>query len=67
MAESRTIRVTPNVRKALEELQAAVKELPAGELKKRGKSALDYLSKTFAGEPQPLQGRQCPKNTSIIK
>jgi hypothetical protein len=47
MAKSKTIRVTPNVQRCLEELKAAVKSLPAGDLKKRAEGALDYLSRTF--------------------
>ena len=66
MAKSRTIRVTPNVQKCLEELKAAVKSLPSGDLKKRAEGALNYLSRTFKGEPQPLKGRGCPPNKLVI-
>ena len=66
MAESKRIRVTPNVQKCLAELKEAVKALPQGSLKKRGQRALDYLSKTFAGKPQPLQGKICPKGTPFV-
>lgn len=67
MAKSKTIRVTPNVQKCLEELKEAVKSLPAGDLKKRAEGALNYLSRTFKGEPQPLKGRHCPHGTFLIK
>ena len=67
MAKSKTIRVTPNVQKCLEELKAAVKSLPAGDLKKRAEGAVNYLSRTFKGEPQPLKGRTCPGGALIIE
>jgi hypothetical protein len=60
MAKSKTIRVTPNVKKSLEELKSAVKSLPDGDLKKRAEGAIDYLSQTFKGKPQPGKGRSCP-------
>ena len=60
MAKSKTIRVTPNVQKCLEELKAAVKSLPAGDLKKRAEGAVTYLSRTFKGERQPGGGISCP-------
>lgn len=66
MAKSRTIRVTPNVQKCLEELRAAVKSMTAGDKKKRAEGALDYLSRTFKGEPQPMKGRNCPPDKQII-
>jgi len=67
MAKSKTIRVTPNVKKSLEELRSAVKTLPAGDLKKRAEGAVSYLSRTFKGEPQPLKGRWCPGGSLLIK
>ena len=66
MAKSRTIRVTPNVKKCLKILDEAVKAMPAGDLKNRSKGALDYLSRTFKGEPQPLQGKKCPPDKLVI-
>lgn len=66
MAKSKSIRVTPNVQKCLEELKAAVKSLPSGDLKKRAEGALNYLSRTFKGEPQPLKGRMCPPERLFI-
>jgi len=67
MAKSKTIRVTPNVLKCLEELRRAVKSLPPGALKKRARGALDYLDRTFKGEPQPLKGAFCPDDKAIIR
>lgn len=67
MARSKTIRVTPNVQKCLEELKAAVKALPAGDLKKRAEGAIRYLDKTFKGEPQPKRGKICPGGTLVIQ
>ena len=51
MAKSKTIRVTPNVQKCLEELKKAVKVMPAGDQKARAEGAIKYLSLTFKGEP----------------
>jgi hypothetical protein len=67
MAKSKTIRVTPNVQKCLEELKAVVKTLPAGDKKKRAEGAITYLSQTFKGKPQPGQGRSCPGGTLLVR
>ena len=67
MAKSKTIRVTPNVQKCLEELKAAVKSLPAGEKKERAEGVISYLSETFKGKPQPGKGRVCPGGRLIIR
>jgi len=66
MAKSKTIRVTPNVQKCLEELKAAVKTMPAGEKKDRAEGAISYLSSTFQGKPQPKQGVTCPGGRLFI-
>jgi len=66
MTQSKTIRVTPNVQKCLEELKAAVHSMPSGDLKRRAQGALDYLSRTFKGEPQSLKGRACPASKLIV-
>lgn len=67
MAKSKTIRVTPNVKKCLEELSSAVKSMPAGEKKKRAEGAISYLSTTFKGKPQPGKGRSCPGGNLMIR
>jgi hypothetical protein len=67
MAKSKTIRVTPNVQKCLEELGTAIKSLPAGEKKKRAEGAINYLSTTFKGKPQPGKGRSCPGGRLFIR
>ncbi len=67
MAKSKTIRVTPNVQKSLKELKAAVKSMPAGDLKNRAEGAIDYLSNTFKGKAQPGRGRICPIRRLVIK
>jgi hypothetical protein len=67
MAKSKTIRVTPNLKKCLEELKGIVKSMPAGDRKKRAEGALSYLSKTFKGEPQPGRGIFCPPKTHIVR
>ncbi len=67
MAKSKTIRVTPNVQKCLEELRAVVKSMPSGAKKERAEGAIDYLSQTFKGKPQPLGGRACPGGRLIIE
>ena len=66
MAKSKTIRVTPNVQKSLEHLKAAVKSMPAGDLKKRAEGSISYLSNTFKGEPQPGRGHACPLQKLVI-
>jgi hypothetical protein len=67
MAKSKTIRVTPNVQKCLTQLKAAVKAMPEGELKENSKGAINYLSRTFQGKPQPGRGLTCPGGMRIIK
>ena len=67
MAKSKTIRVTPNVKKCLTELKAAVNSLPDGDLKVNAKGAISYLSRTFQGKPQPGRGIICPGSTKFIK
>jgi hypothetical protein len=67
VAKSKTIRVTANVQKCIDELKKAVKAMPLGDSKKRAEAALDYLEKTFKGEKQPLRGRECPVDKLIIK
>jgi len=66
MAKSKTIRVTPNVQKCLEELKAAVKTLPAGDKKERAEGAISYLSSTFKGKRQPKLGKTCPGGRVIV-
>jgi hypothetical protein len=66
MAKSKTIRVTPNVKKCLEVLKEAVKFLPPGDLKIRSEGALDYLSRTFKGKPQPGRGFECAGDIAFI-
>ncbi len=67
MAKSKTIRVTPNVQKCLEELKTVVKSMPAGEKKKRAEGVISYLSQTFKGNPQPGKGRMCPGGRLFIR
>jgi hypothetical protein len=67
MARSKMIRVTPNVRKCLEELKAAVKSMRSGSSKKRAEGAILYLDKTFKGKPQPKKGAMCPGGALIIR
>jgi hypothetical protein len=55
------------MKKCLAVLTKAVAGLPPGSLKDQAKDALAYMSKTFQGRSQPLGGRRCPGNTSIIK
>lgn len=61
------IRVTPNVRKCLEELKATVKSMRPGSSKKRAEGAILYLDKTFKGKPQPKKGMYCPGQSFIIR
>ncbi len=67
MAKSKTIRVTPNVKKCLTQLKTAVKSMPEGDLKDNASGAINYLSSTFQGKPQPGRGIVCPGATRIIK
>ncbi len=67
MAESKTIRVTPNVKACLAILKKAVAAMPAGSLKNQARQAVSYLDKTFAGKPQPLRGAGCPLDTGIVR
>jgi hypothetical protein len=67
MAKSKTIRVTPNVKKCLEELKAVVKSMPSGAKKERAEGIISYLSSTFQGKPQPLGGRTCPGGRPVIR
>ena len=60
------IDVTPNVQKCLEELKAAVESMPDGDLKTRAEGALDYLDRTFQGEPQPEGGRRCLPDRPMV-
>ena len=66
MAKSKTIRVTPNVQKCLEELKAVVKSMPSGPKKDRAEGVISYLSQTFKGKPQPRHGSLCPGGRVII-
>ncbi len=67
MAKSKTIRVSPNVKKCLEELKAVVKSMPAGTKKERAEGVISYLSQTFKGKPQPAKGRACPGGSPLIR
>jgi len=67
MAKSRIARVTPNVLRCIEELKTALKKLPPGESRTKAKGALDYLERTFAGEPQPNRGLACTYPRIVIK
>lgn len=67
MAKSKTIRVTPNVQKCLQELSTVVKSMSAGDKKKRAEAAITYLSQTFKGKPQPGKGRSCPGGRIFIR
>ena len=66
MAKSKTIRVTPNVKKCLTHLKAAVDAMAEGELKENAKDAIGYLSRTFQGKPQPGRGIICPGGSKFI-
>jgi hypothetical protein len=66
MSKGHKIEVTPNLEKCLEALKEAVRELPPGELKEKAEGALEYMSRTFKGEPQPLGGRSCPAGVYFI-
>jgi hypothetical protein len=67
MAKNKKIKVTPNVQKCLEILVDVVKDMPSSDLKTKAQGAIDYLDRTFKGEPQPNKGRNCPQATLIIR
>jgi hypothetical protein len=67
MTKSKTIEVTPNVEYCLEQLKEAVKSMSEGDLKDRAEGALDYLSRTFEGEPQPAKGISCPGGRPVVQ
>ena len=66
MAKSKAVRVTPNMKKCLDILDKAVKSMPKSDQKKQAKAALDYMTKTFEGQPQPGRGRKCPYPILVI-
>ena len=66
MAKSKSIRVTPNVKKCFEELKAVVKSMPSGEKKERAERAISYLSSTFKGTPQVRIPKHCPGGRPIV-
>lgn len=66
MQEYLKIDVTPNVQKCMELLKAAVESMPPGDLKTKAEGALDYLDRTFSGEPQPEGGRRCSPERPIV-
>jgi len=66
LSERLQIEVTPNLEKCLEVLEEAIQELSSGELKDKAEGAIEYMSRTFQGEPQPLEGRACPPGKFLI-
>jgi hypothetical protein len=64
---AKKIKVTPNVQKCLEILGEIVKDMPSGDLKTKAEGAVDYLDRTFKGEPQPAKGESCPEGALLIK
>ncbi len=66
MTKYRTVRVTSNLQVCLRELRAALKTMPAGEPKTRGRRALAYLERTFAGQRQPREGGPCSPERLLI-
>lgn len=66
MNERLKIEVTPNLEKCLEALRKAIQELPPGDLKDNAEGALKYMSRTFEGIPQPLEGKGCPPGEHFI-
>lgn len=67
MAKSRVIRVTPNLLRCLQDLRAVLKDLPPGASRTKARGALDYLARTFAGEPQPGRGLACEPPRIIVR
>ena len=67
MEKTKKIKVTPNVKKCLEILAEALKDMPPGDMKTRAEGAVGYLDRTFKGEPQPAKGESCPEGALLIK
>jgi len=67
MTDEKKVDITPNLKKCLEILTNAVKDMPSSDLKNQAQGAIDYLDRTFKGEPQPSKGENCPEGTLIIK
>lgn len=51
--------MTPNLEKCLEALKEAIQELPPGDLRDKAERAIEYMSRTFQGESQPMEGKAC--------
>lgn len=66
MNERLKIEVTPNLEKCLEVLKEAIQELSPGELKNKAEGAIEYMSRTYKGEAQPLEGKACPTGHPFI-
>ena len=67
MSNDITVKVTPNLKKCLEIFEGIVASLPPGDQKEEGEGAVNYLSRTFSGEPQPFDGMHCPEGVPIIR
>jgi hypothetical protein len=61
------IRVTAELLKALADLKASLKDLPAGEAKKTAQAALRVLNGALAGKAKPLaKASSCPREMPFI-
>ena len=67
MAQSRQIKVTPQMLESLDALRQALAGLPAGESKDRAEAALIHLRQSFEGQAALKLNRQCPINTTVIR
>jgi len=67
MPKKRTDRPAPDIGQCLKELKSALKELPEGDKKKTAKKAIVYLEKMMKGEIEPLEGGECPRETTIFR
>jgi ADP-ribosylglycohydrolase len=62
MPKNPSVRVTADLLKALTDLKASLKELPAGEAKKTAQAALRVLNQALAGKTKPLaKVTSCPR------
>ncbi len=66
MTEEIKIEVTPNLKKCLEILKEATAQLPPGDLEKKAAGAIKYMTLTFDGQPQPMDGEGCPPGIVVI-
>jgi hypothetical protein len=64
--ETTKVEVTTRLRKCLEYVKEAIKDLPPGERKQLAAAALDYMDKAFKNEPEPELEWPCRPGILLI-